>query len=66
MAELYRHRYRSMGWEDTRLLVQTYAHVDPRWTLKTGSVPLWNRFHMDSGTRRPWRAFPNASLHRLH
>lgn len=45
IAELYRDWYRRMGWEDTRLLVQTYAHVDPSWTLRTGSVPLWNRFH---------------------
>ncbi|GAA1168127.1 hypothetical protein [Nesterenkonia sandarakina] len=45
IAELYRDWYRSMGWEDNRLLVQTYAHVDPAWTLNTGSVPLWNRFH---------------------
>ncbi len=47
VAELYRDWYRRLGWEDDRLLVQTYGHVDPYWTLRTGSVPFWNRFHME-------------------
>ncbi|GFZ88390.1 hypothetical protein [Nesterenkonia alkaliphila] len=46
IAELYRHWYRQLGWPDTRLLVQTYYHLDPWYTLATGSVPFWNRFHM--------------------
>lgn len=47
VAELYRHWYRRLGWEDNRLLAQTYTHLDPWWTLSTGSVPFWNRFHME-------------------
>lgn len=46
IAELYRDWYRRLGWEDERLLVQTYTLLDPSITLATGSVPFWNRFHM--------------------
>ncbi|WP_150461012.1 hypothetical protein [Nesterenkonia ebinurensis] len=46
IAELYRHWYRQLGWQDSRLLAQTYNHLDPWYTLTTGSVPFWNRFHM--------------------
>lgn len=46
IAELYRDWYRRLGWEDHRLLVQTYTLLDPADTLATGSVPYWNRFHM--------------------
>ena len=46
IAELYRDWYRRLGWEDHRLLVQTYTLLDPSDTLATGSVPYWNRFHM--------------------
>lgn len=46
IAELHREWYRRLGWEDTRLLVQTYTLLDPAATLSTGSVPFWNRFHL--------------------
>lgn len=46
VAELYRDWYRRIGWQDNRLLAQTYTLLDPWWTLATGSVPFWNRFHM--------------------
>lgn len=46
IAELYRDWYRRLGWEDNRLLAQTYTLLDPAATLATGSVPFWNRFHM--------------------
>ena len=45
IAELYRSWYRRIGWQADRLLAQTYGHVDPYWTVRTGSVPFWNRFH---------------------
>lgn len=46
IAELYRDWYRRLGWEDNRLLAQTYTLLEPSVTLATGSVPFWNRFHM--------------------
>lgn len=46
LAELYRDWYRRLGWEENRLLAQTYTLLDPRATMATGSVPFWNRFHM--------------------
>lgn len=46
IAELFRDWYRRLGWQDNRLLAQTYTLLDPRATLATGSIPFWNRFHM--------------------
>jgi hypothetical protein len=46
IAELFRDWYRRLGWEDNRLLAQTYTMLDAETTIATGSVPFWNRFHM--------------------
>lgn len=46
IAEFYRDWYRRLGWQDNRLLAQTYTLLDAADTLATGSVPFWNRFHM--------------------
>lgn len=47
VAELHRDWYSRLGDAPSRLLVQTYTHVDPYWTLATRSVPFWNRFHKE-------------------
>lgn len=44
VSELYRKRYHAMGIPPTRLVVTTFAQMDPWWTLRTGSVPFWLSF----------------------
>ncbi|WP_022873446.1 hypothetical protein [Nesterenkonia alba] len=64
LAELYRDWYRRLGWQDNRLLAQTYTHLDPWWTLATGSVPFWNRFHMEPSFRVLQEYLENSAPYR--
>ncbi|MCU4754089.1 hypothetical protein OB919_19250 [Halobacteria archaeon AArc-curdl1] len=45
VADLYRDRYDRRGYDSNRLFVQSFALVEPWWTLRTGSVPYWSAFN---------------------
>ena len=45
VADLYRERYRRGDRSTDRLLVQSFALVEPWWTIRTGSVPYWAAFN---------------------
>ncbi|MFP8952920.1 hypothetical protein ACLI4Z_08110 [Natrialbaceae archaeon A-arb3/5] len=49
VAELYRERYADQEQVRTRptdrLFVQSFALVEPWWTMRTGSVPYWTAFN---------------------
>jgi hypothetical protein len=47
VADLYRWWYERLGRPTNRLLVESYLHFDPMWTLRTGSVPFWLRFDLE-------------------
>jgi hypothetical protein len=47
VADLYRWWYARRGIEARRLLVEQFIVMDPYWTLRTGSVPLWLEFNME-------------------
>ena len=44
IAELYRARWRARGLPATRLLVESFVLMAPRWALRSGSVPFWLTF----------------------
>jgi hypothetical protein len=46
VADLYRWWYRKRGLPANRLLVESFILLEPWWTLRTGSVPLWMKFNM--------------------
>ncbi len=48
VADLYRHEYERRGFDANRLVVDTFAQLDPWWTLRTGSVPFWLSFTSES------------------
>lgn len=50
VADLYRSRYADLGISATRLVVETFAQVEPWWTLRTGSVPFWLSFNSEADT----------------
>jgi hypothetical protein len=45
VADRYRERYEARDRSVDRLLVQSFALVEPWWTLRTGSVPYWTAFN---------------------
>jgi len=47
VAELYRWWYKERGISANRLLVESFILLEPRWTLRTGSVPFWMKFNME-------------------
>ncbi|WP_315786121.1 hypothetical protein [Fischerella sp. JS2] len=48
VAELYRWWYKQRGIIANRLLVESFILLEPMWTLRTGSVPFWMKFNMQS------------------
>ncbi|MBW3596883.1 MAG: hypothetical protein KY475_06355 [Planctomycetes bacterium] len=48
VADLYRWWYARRGIEAARLLVESFLLLDPWWTLRTGSVPFWTVFPVES------------------
>ncbi|MEY7848501.1 hypothetical protein AB7C87_04775 [Natrarchaeobius sp. A-rgal3] len=44
VADRYRQRYADRNRPVDRLLVQSFALVEPWWTIRTGSVPYWAAF----------------------
>ncbi|WP_247002482.1 hypothetical protein [Halosolutus gelatinilyticus] len=57
VADRYRDRYADRGRPVDRLLVQSFALVEPWWTVRTGSVPYWAPFNT-----RPDAAFLESYL----
>lgn len=51
VADCYRRRYEAAGIPATRLVVDTFAQVEPWWTLRTGSVPYWLSFVTEPDAR---------------
>ncbi|WP_254862007.1 hypothetical protein [Halovivax gelatinilyticus] len=45
VADLYRDYYATRSVESNRLFVQSFALLEPWWTLRTGSVPYWTAFN---------------------
>lgn len=45
VADRYRDRYAERGIPADRLLVSSFALMEPWWTLRTGSVPYWMTFN---------------------
>lgn len=41
VADFYRWWYRLRGIESNHLLAESFAFLDPYWTLRTGAVPFW-------------------------
>lgn len=52
VADLYRWRYRRRGLPCNRLLVESFALVEPFWALRTGCAPFWTKFPMEPSARR--------------
>lgn len=52
VAGLYRSWYRAVGLPDDRLLVESFALLDPWWALRTASVPLWLTFAVERSAAR--------------
>ena len=47
VAELYRGRYERRDRPTDRLFAQSFALVEPWWTIRTGSVPYWSAFNTE-------------------
>lgn len=48
VADRYREWYADWNRPVDRLLVQSFALVEPWWTIRTGSVPYWTAFNTQS------------------
>lgn len=48
VADLYREQYADRGMSPDRLLVESFALLNPWWTLRTGSVPYWMTLNSQS------------------
>ena len=48
VADRYRERYADRDRPVDRLLAQSFALVEPWWTIRTGSVPYWTGFNTRS------------------
>lgn len=51
VADLHRSWYRRRGVDASRLLIETFVLIDPWWTLRTASVPLWLPFNVEPSVR---------------
>lgn len=47
VADFYRDWYARRNMRANRLLIESFAMLEPYWTLRTGSVPYWMTFNMD-------------------
>ena len=52
VADLHRAWYSELGRPDDRLLVESFALLDPWWALRTSSVPFWLTFAVDPSADR--------------
>jgi hypothetical protein len=60
IADLHRWWYAQMGHAADRLLVETFLLMEPYWTLRTRSVPLWLKFTTDISADRLERYLDEA------
>jgi hypothetical protein len=44
VAEMYRAWNRRRGLASNRLIIENFIQMEPRWVLRTGSVPFWAKF----------------------
>ena len=51
VADLHRWWYPQVGIRDNRLLVQSFSMQEPYWALRTGSIPYWTVFSVDTATQ---------------
>ena len=51
VADLYRRLYADRGLASNRLMVESFVLLEPRWALRTGSVPFWTAFAVDPSAR---------------
>ncbi|KMQ49948.1 hypothetical protein CHISP_3162 [Chitinispirillum alkaliphilum] len=47
VADLYRYWYKQRGIESKRLVAESFALLEPWWTVLTGSIPYWVLFPSD-------------------
>jgi hypothetical protein len=52
VADFYRWWYRQRGLSGQRLLGDSFALLEPWWTLRTGSVPYWSFFAVEEAATR--------------
>ncbi|KEO75747.1 hypothetical protein [Anditalea andensis] len=52
VAELYKWFYHKNGVLTNRLVVESFIMHDPYWMLKTGSIPFWMKFNMETSAAR--------------
>lgn len=52
VADLFRDRYAARGIEAARLVVESFALVDPYWVPRTASVPYWSVFPVHPSAQR--------------
>lgn len=52
VAELYKWFYKKNGILHNRLVVESFIMHDPYWMLKTGSIPFWMKFNMETSAGR--------------
>ncbi|SFB92899.1 hypothetical protein [Streptomyces aidingensis] len=51
VADLYRWWYGLRGIPADRLLIESFIVLEPWWTLRTGSTPLWTEFNTEPALR---------------
>lgn len=47
-ADLYRWWYEQRGIPSSRVLAESFIMIEPWWALRTGSIPFWMKFNVDS------------------
>jgi hypothetical protein len=52
VADLYRWWYRQRRLPANRLLVESFIVMEPRWAVRTGSVPFWMVFNKQPSAER--------------
>src|SRR5690606_13904867 len=60
VADFYRWWYRERGLAGDRLLVESFIMLAPRWALRSGSVPYWSVFPVDSSAEALLRYLQRA------
>jgi hypothetical protein len=48
VADLYRWWYQQRRMQVSRLVVESFVDLEPWWVLRTGSVPFWMLFNLES------------------
>jgi len=66
VAELHRRWYADLGRPAERLLVSSFALLDPWWTLRTGSVPFWLEFSVEPSAVKLERHLAERSYEEIH